>query len=596
MGVFTVPSVDETKILTINKFKGINLSVDSTQLEINESPDMLNMQLDTRGALEKRTGYKKIFESLGNGKVNGLFLFAKKDGTKIKLMAYSTKLYSWNEGEQPVELYNGLSNNRVTTFTMEDKLYILDGTHFIQYDGTTFRNVEDIAYVPTLTMGRTKDGGGDTYEGWNLLSPYFQDSFSPDGTAKSYPLSLKNLDATPVIASLDGGVTYTKLENTDFTVDRTTGITTWTTAPPQGTNSLVIKAAKTQAGFTDRIKKCTVCELYGGSNDIRVFLTGNPDYPNTMWKSDILSPLYFEENGYYDVGSDSDRIMRFRKQYDTCAIIKEKSVYNMQYLSGSLTIKPINDQYGCYALESIQTIDNDPVFLDNYGVCEIASTSIRDERNISQISDRVNRKLLEEPNLDKAVSFDYQNKYGIAVNGNVYIWDYRLNEWYIWNNINASCFFEYEGNLYFGSNTEGVIYRFKKTTESYPYNDEGQIITCYWNSKLLDFGYSERLKATQNIFYGLKPSAITSVEVYYSSDNSQGKIKLTETRQDLFDYSMLDYATFNYGVNELPQECADKLRQKKFSFMQFTFRNSKLDEGLGLVNLIVKFTLQGYKR
>lgn len=80
--------------LSVDPFKGMNLSVSPTQIDQSQSPDMLNMRIDTRGALNKRTGYTRVFEThLGPGKINGLFPFKKNDGTTEILFAHGDKLY-----------------------------------------------------------------------------------------------------------------------------------------------------------------------------------------------------------------------------------------------------------------------------------------------------------------------------------------------------------------------------------------------------------------------------------------------------------------------------------------------------------------------
>lgn len=81
-------------ILQIDPFKGMNLSVSPTQIDDHQSPDMINMHIDTRGALQKRTGYTRLFEThLGPGKINGIFTFKKNDGTNEILFAHGDKLY-----------------------------------------------------------------------------------------------------------------------------------------------------------------------------------------------------------------------------------------------------------------------------------------------------------------------------------------------------------------------------------------------------------------------------------------------------------------------------------------------------------------------
>lgn len=81
-------------LLRVEPFKGINLSVTPTQIDNSQAADILNMNIDERGALNKRTGYTRIFATpLGLGKINGMFEFRKKDGTVEFLFAHGTKLY-----------------------------------------------------------------------------------------------------------------------------------------------------------------------------------------------------------------------------------------------------------------------------------------------------------------------------------------------------------------------------------------------------------------------------------------------------------------------------------------------------------------------
>lgn len=578
-------------LLRIEPFKGINLSVTPTQIDQHQSPDMLNMTIDERGSLNKRTGYERVFAtSLGAGKVNGMYLFRKKDGTSKFIIAHGTKLYTQVGNAQPIEIHSGIANQAVSFFVMNDKCYIMDGVNYLVYDGTTVSNV--VPYVPTLTISNLPAGGGTLLEDFNLLGTGFKETYSGDGTATVYQLSLKGLDATPVTIKVDN---VDKVEGTHFTVDRVLGKVTFTTAPPTGTNNVEIIAHKTFASFPDQIKKCTFNVLFGGSNDTRVFVGGNPIFGNRIWRLGLNDPTYAPENGFYKVGSDSEKVQGFSKQYDYLVIEKERSKWLMHYdIQGgepTFPLKPINDQVGTFARGTIQTVENNPVSLDRTGVYMLMASTVRDERNVQHISTNVDACLLSEPNLDKAVSVDYDRKYWIAVNGNVYVYDYSIGEWYLYDNINASQFYEMGGNLYFGSSAEGLVYRFKKATELYPYNDDGEIITAYWLSKVMSFGADEQLKLVEKVFFSLNPDTRTSADLYYLSNKKSRKFIKT-TRKDLFHYSFMDYSLFSYGSREYPQEASNKVKAKKIVYFQLELRNEQMDEPLGLLSLGIKFIYQ----
>lgn len=582
--------------LRIGPFTGIDLSTNQAQINQNSSPDMLNFSIDERGSLNKRTGYERIFtDSLGTGQINGMYEYRKADGSVLFLLAHGTKLYSQSGSDQPIQLYDGLNNAQVDFFSLNGICYLLDGANYLQFDGTTVSAVTP--YIPTLSMSKLPAGGGTAYEDFNLLGAGFKDSFSADGVATTYQLSLTNLDATSISATVNNVM---KLEGTDFTVDRTTGIATFTTAPSTGTNNVIITAYKTQLTFPDRIKKCTFHVLFGGTNDTRVFVSGNADMKNYIWRSGLYDATYFPENGFYKIGNDSEAVTGFAKQYDYLVIEKENSKGNMQYqldANGVATfpIKPLNDQIGTIATKSIQIIDNNPVSLSKSGVYKLVQSNVRDERNTEHISLNVDARLLKEPNLKNAISIDFQRKYWLAINGNVYIYDYTLNEWYIYDNIHASCFLERDGVLYFGSSSDGLVYRFKDVTHLLPYDDDGQPINAYWVSKLMDFDKSEYMKIVERVFVNMKPNIHTSLNLYVRSDR-KGETFILTTRMDQFNLNYLNLNKFSLVTSDIPQERAKKVKMKKITHFQIKIENNELEESLGITELSIKFGYQSEVR
>jgi hypothetical protein len=573
-------------LLRVEPFKGINLSVTPTQIDQNQSPDMLNMNIDERGALNKRTGYERVFEtSLGAGKVNGIFEFRKSDGTKELLFAHSDKLYKLADR---TVLKSGLADKPMASFVLGGKMFFMNGTDYFSYDGSATANITP--YIPIIKDSIPPAGGGTKNEDFNLLGAGFKESFSADGTAKDYFLSLKGLDATTVTAVVN---TSTINEGSGLTVDRVNGKVTFTTAPTTGTNNVVITAYKTQTGFADRIKKCTINALFGGANDTRVFVSGNPDFPNQMWRSGLYDATYFPENGFYKIGSDREKITGFAKQYDYLVIEKENSKGNMQYQlsdSGVVTfpIKPINDQIGTTAPKSIQIIDNNPVSLGKTGVYMLVSSNVRDERNIQHISESVDAQLLNEPNVKNAISVDYDRKYWLVINNKAYVYDYPIGEWYLYDNIPASCFLESDGILYFGG--EGLVYKFKKETHVTPYNDDGQSINAYWKSKYFTFGVDERRKVIDKVFFSLKPSSRTSADLYYVSDKKVSGLLKTK-RMDMMDFNIWNFSFLSFVRSSFPQETAVKIKAKKITMFQLRIENNKLDESMGILSLGIKYRL-----
>jgi hypothetical protein len=498
---------------------------------------------------------------------------------------------------QPTELAD-ISTNDVSFFTMNNKCYIMDQVSLLVYDGNVVSAV--VPYIPTIQLSKLPAGGGSANEDFNLLGNKFKDSFSGDNTATVYQLSLNGLDTTTVTAVVG---TTTITEGTGLTVDRTNGKVTFTTAPATGTNNVVITAGKTVSGYPERIKNCSFNIGFGGSNDSRIFISGNPSLSEYVFKCGLYDPGYWPENGFYKF---TEKVMGFSKQYDYLIIerLNGKHLISFQITDAgvvSFPSKPINDKVGTIASGSIQIIDNNPVSLSQDGIYMIAASNVRDERNVVHISQAIDRKLLLETGLSNATSVDFDKKYWLALNGKVYVLDYTqkstanpYGEWFVYDNILASCFLEMGGFLYFGSSVEGSVYRFKQEYDGEAYNDDGAPINAYWKSKPLTFDADEMTKYVNGLYFSLKPASQTSIELYYSSDKDENVaiIPSKPIQFNLFDFGNLDFANFTFYFSNFPKEVHEKVKAKQITHFQLMIQNNKLNESLTLLSLGIDYRYQ----
>jgi hypothetical protein len=586
-------------LLQLEPFMGMDVGESATQIDNHHSPDMLNMNIDEKGTLNKRTGFARVFPiSLGAGKINAMYLYIKQDGTQIFLIAHGTKLYTQSGNAQPTELYSGIQNGAINFFTTESKCYIMDGLKYLVYDGATIKEVEP--YIPVLQISKNPSGGGSANEDFNLIGNKWKDSFSGDGTSTVYQMSLTGLDATTVTAVVG---TTTINEGSGLTVDRVNGKITFTSAPVAGTNNVIITAGKTVSGYANRIKKCTMSIGFGGANDTRIFIAGNPELPDHMWRSGLYDPTYFPENGYYRM---AEKIMGFSKQYDYLIVERPNGKHMVSFNitdTGVISFpsKPINNQVGTIASGSIQIIENNPVSLSKDGVYMLVASNVKDERNVVHISANIDRKLMLETALNNAVSIDFDKKYWLALNGNVYVLDYTQKsqrnphgEWYVYNNISASCFLVMGGFLYFGSLTDGLVYRFKKEYDAQAYNDDGNAINAYWKSKQLTFNAEEMRKYVDSLYFSLKPATATSVNFQYSSDKKENVVLDTNKANhfSLFDFATLDFNQFTFYFSNFPKTVKAKVKAKQVTHFQLTIQNNELNESLSILSLGIDYRYQ----
>jgi hypothetical protein len=604
-----IPSQPKTPPpIFIKDFLGVDFATDPTVVDNRRSPDMLNMIPDTSGILNKRTGYSKVYATaLGTNKpIRGIFSYRKTDGTYEHIEAVDNKLYKWViAGTTPTSLYASMADANVSTFEMNGKLYLQDGTNYLEYNGTTV--AAPTPFIPTLFTGMVpSSGSGTLYQSFNLLGAGFKNSFSSTVGDTVYKLSLAALDATTVTITVNG---VAKTEGTHFTVDRTAGTINFGagTSPmgavgSLGTDNVIVTAYKTYSGYADRIKKCTFNALFEG----RVIVSGNPDYFNSDWHSDLYEPTYFPLSGNSKVGKDSDKITGYLNQYNYLIIFKEDSTFKRKYqldsTLGSIFVDtPLNPKIGCIAPKSIAMINNNPVVLSRQGVYMLQAGDIEDERNYIHLSQRIDPRLLLEASYNLAVGVDYGNKYHLAVNGNVYVFDYqnmsepdgnneyaKLGEWYFWNNIYASHFYVYDNRLYFGSSTAGLIYKVKIESDTNAYSDDGTAIECYWYGKQFSMDSYALKKNVDKMFVTLQPDNRTSCKIYYISDSAISDLIDTIT-QNLFNYLVFNYITFNYVTNRFPTSKRSKVKAKKIIYFQPILKNNTLNESMGIQALEIHY-------
>lgn len=596
---------DSTLEKRLNRMDGgLNCKFHESLISDEQAAEILNMNANDRGALTKRQG-QVVVHTFNGGPMHAITYYKGK-----WVAAHGTKISTW-DGTTETEIASGLANNDGKFFFFSDYLLYLNHADFKQYDGTSCTNVEDSAYVPTLTVGRLATGGGTPYEQWNLLTPKFKDSFSPDGTATTFPMSLTNLDATPVIAWLNG---VQKTEGTDFTFNRTTGIATFNSAPPAGTNTLIIQAAKTMAGFADRVKKCRYVELYGGgSNDTRLFIAGNDNYKNVYRYTGLTGNTrydfsYWPENSFNRIGSDAKLITGFAKYYGKLVTTKENQIFSItyKYQEGTSTfpVESLNSQMGCDMPGGIQIICDAPIFPNTqYGVHTILSTLLENEKNVKPLSANIEGSTFRTGLLDmdyndmvNCSSVDFDGKYWLNVGDKVYLWDYKLSpypngmtddslKWFYYDNITASCFYIHDRELYYGDRNSGNLVKFIDN-----WNDFGQPIFAYWKSKLFNFDLPEWEKTISELWFITRSGTNTNITVTLYDDNDV-IVDTIQIKSKSFSWADFKWSEFTWKVYRFPITKKMKPKLKKIKNFQVAFSNNELNKNLSIMGLIIKYSL-----
>jgi hypothetical protein len=620
MGKFTTPPPPPTSEANYGieiPFLGLNVRDVEMKIRRGQSPSMQNVNLDDRGAIAKRRGQEYIFtESLGVGAINGFYKELYSDNF---IFVHSTSMYFYDHTEEGLtEVYTGLMDAKGRFYSVNDVLYYKNGTEFLLID--TSYNVYEVsndAYVPVIVISKNPDGtGGTANEDFNLIGSGFEEWFTGTAGVTEYQLSLTGLDATLVKAWVLNGTWTEKIEDTDFTVNRTTGKVTFTIAPGDagGANNVKIRAYLTVSGYKERIYQCPYSELYGGAtNDSRAFTAGNPDYPSTYWYTGNTgdtdtSPLYWPENNFNRLGSDIKYIRGWTKLYSKLLAIKEPGggIYSLTYNSTGIefTVSTVNPTAGCDMPDSIQIINNLPVFFNTKsGGWTIVSTNEVTEKNVMPLSDLVNgsryrQGILDESvtDLENASSFDDGEKYYLCVGSKVWVWDYTLSPyagnqdeliWFYYTNMNANHWGHIDREIYYGDRIIGQLIRFKDSL-----NDFDAAIDAYYKTDITDFGYPNNLKTFTDMWYSAKPVGETTTTIEYYTNKPDGyKIESESVAIETWNWDAWDWDTFSWYSQKFPTKERRKPKLKNIETLQVKFSNNRVNEDLSILDLTLKATI-----
>lgn len=426
-------------------------------------------------------------------------------------------------------------------------------------------------YIPTTSIARKvvldseiASSGGTKHEDVNMLSDYRINTFCASDDEAGYVLWLDTRDIdrdfVPVVTINDKPVT-------DFQVDYEKGKILLAEVPPapntDGQDNISVKFKKHVDGYSDSILKCTIAAEF----DNRVFFSGNPDYPSTVWHSSLLDPTYCSDLDYYVDGVDDSMIRSMVAGNNGLWVFKDESEDNssVYYHTPSL-----DSTYGKVYPSSHSSIslgcvgravnfNDDIVFFSHRGM-EGASTDVTTEQFVTHRSTMVDRKLLSHPDYKNMILAEWEGYLIVFLGSDAFLADSRSvftneqhieYEWFHWSfgRYPVSCATVHDGVLYIGTIgdtvndvPEGHIFTLTRdAAEGDEYSgytpngsqwSENMYIHSYWTTPKDLFQVPNKLKTTNK--KGCVVEAKGDVQVFVKT-NTEEDFTLIDTHDDVED-------------------------------------------------------------
>lgn len=345
-------------------------------------------------------------------------------------------------------LYSGVAQKKLNYFTYGDRLYILDGSKYLTYDGVTVSQVTP--YIPTTRTGITSSGMGVELDFRNMLSDYFYNEISANESDVTYYLSENNLDEIT-------SVTVYGEQVSNYTANLTEGSVTFSSAPQapiekgydDGYCGIKVLCKKSLTGEKGKVLKMTISDLFDG----RVFLSGNGEYSSAIVYSALDDMSYFPIVNYIFIESRAIESL-LAISNDLFAIAKEgekSGIYQLTAYDTGISLNPtayavkaLSTSVGCVN-NAINFLDC-PTFLSKSGLRAVASPNLKSERNIEKRSSLIAPALIDLENKDP-ILFSFDGYIAIYFDGKMFLGDSRQNyrneqgeyefEWYEINEIGS---------------------------------------------------------------------------------------------------------------------------------------------------------------
>lgn len=521
-------------------FRGVDFRGD--EINLTRSPDCLNVWKDYKETDSIRTRPGMVQRISFADPVYGVFFFNGK-----MIVHSGTQLYEVVNDSYRL-IFSGLNKRVSDSFIYENVWYFKDGKNYLQYDGVTIKAVE--GYVPTTSIGRKPAGGGTTHEDVNMLTGRRINTFLADGESKDFYLDALNIDEdfTPIV-KVDGA------EVDNFTADFAKGLISFGKAPnaplTDGQDNVSVEFRKTVPGHWERIANCTLLRVF----DNRVFFSGNPDYPNTVWHCSLDDPAYCSDLDYYDEGLDSAAVKGLVAGNNALWVFREPSQANTTVFYHTPTLDADYGKIYPSQHSSVTTgcvgkainFNDDIIFFSDRGM-EGISGDITTEQVVAHRSTLVDRKLTAEEGYKDMVLAEWEGYLLVFIGSKVYLADSRTGftnldhteyEWFYWDlGKKVTCARVEKGILYVGTE-DGV----------YTLSDLNGNVESYWVTPKDKFKNPNMLKTTNK--RGCVVEASGDVTVYAKTEGSD--FELIGIHNNVSDYFV------------------SRIKRKKFKDLQLKF-------------------------
>lgn len=496
---------------------GMNTTSAQDTMGDHELSNAVNVSLDERGSVTRRTGMVQHLQPTGIGKSQGYFRFYKTAYTFDEIVAIEGKLEKNGVQIEIAGLPTGFQATRpIEAVQYRDKMYFATGTKLVEYDGTVAKVVEPFKPDPLEALYIGTNGLADNPN--NYLSHGIGSTLQLTGVTFSSrygtmnePFTLTAYHSKRAEQTVEYEFEYRlpSMEDGKWILGQDwSSSNTWThVAVGEGDMQFRVNARETgtliaQAQYivpNYRIKPAPdpkdIPPDYSGIHTCnriivhweRIILYGDTVNFNTIHISHLKNPSYFPvpNNLMFETTKNEplQKIVRFR---DHLVAFTDSSIQAL-FGKGPSDYRRVvlNTSIGCIAPDTAVVLDNYIAFLSADGVYYLKSIGyVDDKANVAKLDTNVANLIPRDRN---ACAIVYDDQYQIVFPDVKKRFRYYklLGTWVQDESIHLDiATLHIYDNTLFGTQKSGNVVQFSDTV----YSDLGSVYQAVFESKYFSFG------------------------------------------------------------------------------------------------------------
>lgn len=614
--------------IKINRFDGgLNTKTSPETGELNESPDLYNVDFSDVGAVETRKG-RSLVGYMGSAEVCLLHSFLS-DIHAPQLLGMSSGSIQYYDGSiLPCSGGTGIMTAGVSVYATnaQNCAFLGNGAKVYKWDGETITRWGTPQAAPA-PYPQHYAGTACTHPGYVGYKIAYEDIFGTEGLAGSYVSSYDltgasgNMGFTLAVTApaASYGAAYINVYR------KASGQTQWYRLTSQANVGSAITVIDdfsdnlTSAHVYDTLVDPTPVPLSVFQHHIGYMFGAGPDYPTRLYYSDINMPTKWASDQFIRVGDGDGYPIKGLVQFGTNLLITKEdgkgsgSCWLLYTPSGEPTtwqIARMNVAYGSIAAKALTRFATFLMLLNKTGIYDLAEGTVG-ESILNPMSYKIEPDAMafSDDYIKDSVAVTWQNKVYMTVpvdgairNNRIYVYDFVQGQsevskatgaWSRWNNMDMAQLAVHEDELYAGDYYGGL----HKLDQGYA--DGSTAINSYFKTMLIHGlpEHADNNKVWRFLYLTVETPGDWTMSLTYGDDLSEttGTTTTLDLDPNAPYWGSATFGVDHYGRTTIRRNIKVTLINQVSKKLQVKFSTNTANHNWKVYDMLCEYNLQGVR-